>query len=139
MTKRVGEQTPEELAELLGQSGVFYRCRCGAMSEAVREPRLADCPGWSMRFAVVNQVVNRGKRNEGIRPRSVAVFLCDECCTRSAKEKKAALEETNKQRWERIRSEKDQKAKQKVERARKKAKASKAPPRKRRTRARKKP
>lgn len=68
------------MADEIGQSGIMYRCRCGATSPWQRDDRLMDAEGWSMTHAAVQvtELVGTTKKERQV-TRHVAVRLCPKC------------------------------------------------------------
>lgn len=89
MTERF--TTEAELKRILGESGVQYRCHCGALSPFMRSPRLMDAPGWNVRYEVV---LLKPKETAPGKPKpkaatsktsTVDVFECEKCNSRRSR------------------------------------------------------
>lgn len=68
----------------LGQSGIQYRCRCGAVSAFHRVARLMDAPGWGVTYVPIEvmQRVGTTKKERRV-TQDVAVYLCPKCNPRN--------------------------------------------------------
>ena len=76
------ETSDEEIEKLYGQSGVQYRCFCGAVSEWQRDKRLIDAPSWNVRYEIVRRWIVALKTKK-LATQTLTIYECPKCNRRT--------------------------------------------------------